>query len=131
MIDGFFIEENRLVQAPSKVANEEASLLKRHSLAIVVSVLVHIFLVFLLFVIAEKPQPKQVKVNKKAIKSYLYQIPTKSVPTKSVSTKLKEVKEQTQIDNVVEKPKVEKNSKNKKSPNSIKLPNQRHQRLLY
>ena len=87
MLDGFIIEGNVSEQAPLKLANGKKHLLKKHYLAISVSVFVHVLLGFLLFFVAEKQQPKQVQITQKAIKSYLYKMPAKPVILEPVAVK--------------------------------------------
>jgi len=79
VLDGFVIEGKDIEQAPIKEAKGKPPVLKRHFLAISVSVIVHLILALLLFFISEKHQPKQVKITSKAIKSYLYKMPPKPV----------------------------------------------------
>ena len=100
MLDGFVIEGNVLEQVPLKAATVKTHVLKRHSLAISVSVLVHVILALLLFFIAEKQQPRQLEITQKAIKSYLYKMPARpvnSVVVKQVPEEVK-VKEQLKIE---------------------------------
>ena len=112
MLDGFVIEGNVIEQAPLKAAKEEMHVLKRPSLAILFSVLVHILLAFSLFFIAEKQQPKQVTTTKKAIKSYLYKMPAKPVIVESMVVK-----------EVSEEVKVKKEIKLEKKPEVLKQEN--------
>jgi len=79
VLDGFVIERSILEQAPLKAAKGRMHVLKKHSLAISISVFVHLLLAFSLFFIAEQQQPKQVEITNKAIKSYLYKMPDKLV----------------------------------------------------
>ena len=46
--------------------------LSKHTLAIFTSIFIHLLLAVLLFFMAEKQLPKQVKITQQAIKSYLY-----------------------------------------------------------
>lgn len=84
MLNGFVIKDNDLAQAPLRVAKVKTNLFKRYYVSVIASVLVHLLLAFLLFFIAEKQQIKQEKITKKAIKSYLYKIPTKQVEIKPI-----------------------------------------------
>lgn len=99
VLDGFVIEGNAIEQAPLKAAKGKIHVLKRHSLAISGSVLVHLLLALSLFFIAEEQQPKQVKITKKAIKSYLYKMPAKPVIVDPITVKqvLEEVKAEAEI----------------------------------
>ena len=92
MLDGFVIEGNVLEQVPLKAATVKTHVLKRHSLAISVSVLVHVILALLLFFIAEKQQPRQLEITQKAIKSYLYKMPARPVNSVVVKQVPEEIK---------------------------------------
>ena len=99
MLNGFVLKGNTVERPLVNVAQGNAGqricyAMKRHYLAILVSVGVHILLAFLLFFIAEKQPPKQVQIAKKAIKSYLYKMPSKPVIVEPVVVKkvLEEVK---------------------------------------
>jgi len=99
VLDGFVIERSILEQAPLKAAKGRMHVLKKHSLAISISVFVHLLLAFSLFFIAEQQQPKQVEITNKAIKSYLYKMPNKLVivEPKTVKQEPEEVKEPEKI----------------------------------
>ncbi len=75
MLDGFVIEGNVLDQTPLKAVTVKDHVQKKNSLAIFVSIVVHLLLAFLFFFISENQQVKEVKTPKKAIKSYLYKRP--------------------------------------------------------
>ena len=87
VLDGFIIEGNVLERTPLDEVKVKAHPFKRHYLAILVSIAVHFLLAFLLFFFAEEQQPKQVKITQKAIKSYLYKMPSKKVTVESLATK--------------------------------------------
>jgi len=112
VLDGFVIEGNVIEQVPLKAAKVKIHVLKRHSLAISVSVFVHILLAFSLFFVAEKQQPLQVITTKKAIKSYLYKMPSKPVIVEPMTVKKlpEEVKAKEEI-------KIEKKSEELKQEN--------------
>jgi len=92
VLDGFVIEGNVFEQVPLKAATVKTHVLKRHSLAISVSVLVHVILALLLFFIAEKQQPRQLEITQKAIKSYLYKMPARPVNSVVVKQVPEEIK---------------------------------------
>ena len=103
MLDGFVIKGEVLEASPLNTAKEKTRVLKRHSLAISVSVLVHVFIFSLLFFVAEEQPPTQIKNPPKAIKSYLYKSPPKPIVIEpKVVEKLPEEVE------VIEKLKIEK-----------------------
>lgn len=89
MLDGLIIEGDVLEHMPLAVVKVKAHPLKRDCLAIIVSVFVHFLFVLLLFFVAEKHPPKQVKTTQKAIESYLYKMPSKPVTVESLVTKRK------------------------------------------
>ena len=62
---------------PTKVKYEDKNGVKRPFIAIVVSILAHLLFVFLLYFISERQPPHYLKNPKRAIKSYLYQMPAK------------------------------------------------------
>lgn len=97
MLDRFVIEVNILDQAPFKAAKVETHVLKRHYITILVSIVVHLLLALLLFFITEK-QPKQVKTTQKAIKSYLYEIPSTPIIEQVIKEEVKEIKPQKLIE---------------------------------
>lgn len=90
MLDGFIIKGNVLEQTSLEAAKVKTHILKRHYLAISVSIVVHLLLALLLFLMAEKQQPKQVKITKKAIKSYLYKMPSKPIIKQVIKEEVKE-----------------------------------------
>jgi hypothetical protein len=108
VLDGFIIEGNVLERTPLDEVKVKAHPFKRHYLAILVSIAVHFLLAFLLFFFAEEQQPKQVKITQKAIKSYLYKMPSKKVTVESLATK-----------KVPEKNRVKKEVKLKKKPDVL------------
>tara|TARA_R110001583_G_scaffold1152_13_gene9578 strand:+ start:1014 stop:1811 length:798 start_codon:yes stop_codon:yes gene_type:complete len=101
VLDGFLIEGNVIKQTPFKVAKGKGHVLKKHSLAIAISVFVHLLLALSLFFIAQKQQPKQIKITQKAIKSYLYKIPSKPVNVEPVA--IKEVPEEVKVKEEIKK----------------------------
>ncbi|PCH95479.1 MAG: hypothetical protein COB83_08615 [Gammaproteobacteria bacterium] len=94
VLDGFIIEKNVLEQTSKKLAEVKTDVLKKHYRTILASVLVHIVMLILLFSIAEKQQPKEMKIIPKAIKSYLYKMPTKLVREQPVIAQPVIVKEE-------------------------------------
>ena len=82
------------------------SLLKKHSTAAFLSLLVHVVLLLLLFT-AETKQAKQVNITHKAIKSYLYKMPAKVAVKEPILVKEKSsdiaATEQVKLSQVIKK----------------------------
>ena len=76
LLDGLVIKGSFAKQASMRGSSVIGPLLKKHSTAIFLSLLVHVVLLLLLFT-AETKQAKQVNITHKAIKSYLYKMPAK------------------------------------------------------
>ncbi len=96
MLDGFVIAGNTIERMPLETTKGKMHALKKHYLIILVSILVHLLLALLLFVIAEKPQIKEIKVAKKAINSYLYKMPAKPIVKQILPKKAELKKEENQ-----------------------------------
>lgn len=79
MLDGFVIKGNVVEQNSLKAVKGKGNVFKKHSLAISVSIFVHLFLALILFLASEEQQPKHIPITKKAIQSYLYKMPAKPV----------------------------------------------------
>ena len=103
MLDGFVIKGNELEQVSSKAIEVNTNAPQRNYTSIAISVFVHLLLACLLVFIAENEQVKPEKNVKKAIKTYLYYIPTKKMPTKKVE--LKPVIQELKIEENKEMPK--------------------------
>jgi len=91
VLDGFVIARNTVEQVSLDAAKGKIHAFKKHSLVILVSIVVHLLLALLLFFIAAKPQIKEIKTTKQAIHSYLYKMPAMPVvkpvrPKKAVKT---------------------------------------------
>jgi hypothetical protein len=87
LLDGFVIKGNVVERASMKGASVTEPLLKKHFLTIFVSLLVHLILALLLFFATEIQPPKKVEITKKAIKSYLYNMPAKANVIKPIVVK--------------------------------------------
>lgn len=92
------------------VKKGKVHLLKKHALALSVSIFVHLVLILLLFCMAEQQQPKQVKNTHKSIKSYLYQKPPKPITVNEVTVEPVAVKKTPEEIKITEDSKVEKKS---------------------
>jgi len=71
----------------TKVKYEGKNGVKMPFIAIVVSILAHLLFVFLLYFISERQPPHYLKNPKRAIKSYLYQMPAKPLTVNTVVVK--------------------------------------------
>jgi len=78
VLDGFTIEGHVLAAEDDKVEKVKNRDLSKYYFTIFISVMVHAILASALLFIADKPQIKAVKVEAKAIKSYLYKMPIKA-----------------------------------------------------
>jgi len=96
VLDGFVIAGNTIERMPLETTKGKMHAFKKHYLVILVSILVHLLLALLLFVIAEKPQIKEIKVAKKAINSYLYKMPAKPIVKQILPKKAELKKEENQ-----------------------------------
>jgi hypothetical protein len=83
--DGFVIKGDVINQAPMKVASSKVSFLKKHFFTIVISIFVHLLLISLLLLTTKKQISQPVKITNVAIKSYLYQMPTKFVAVNPIA----------------------------------------------
>ena len=83
MLDGLVIKENGFERGQKEPQKTIGLFLKKHYVAFIISVLIHVFLFITLFLIAEKHPPKQVEITPKAIKSYLYKLPPKKIEIKA------------------------------------------------
>ena len=77
--DESIITGNVKEQLPNQVTKQGVFSLKNHFVAI--SIFVHVILSILLFFLAQKQQPIQIKITNKAINSYLYKKPKNSAET--------------------------------------------------
>jgi hypothetical protein len=77
LLDGLVIKGSMVKQGAMEGFSVTGVLLKKHSLVIFLSLLMHIVLLLLLLFITEPKQAKQVNITHKAIKSYLYKMPAK------------------------------------------------------
>jgi hypothetical protein len=120
VLDGFVIKGDILESSPLNTAKGKTHVLKRHSLAISVSILVHAFIFSLLFFVAEEQPPKQIKSPPKAIKSYLYKSPPKPIviEPKVVEKAPEEVKVKEKL-KIEKKPVVPQSTKAPKDKSSI------------
>lgn len=106
MLDGFVIKGNESEQVPSTATLVNTNASHRNYVSIAISILVHLLLACLLYIIAEKEQIKPERSVKKAIKSYLYFMPTKNMPTKEVelSSEAQEIKIRDNLATLKQKP---------------------------
>lgn len=102
MPEGLLITGNVLDQLPQQVTKQGVFSLKNHFVAI--SIFVHVILSIVLFFLAEKQQPIPIKTTNKAIKSYLYKIPKKTVEIAHPVVKQRPVKETPIVDETKKQP---------------------------
>ena len=132
MFNEFVIEGNIIEKSQPKEAKGIVYALKKHSTAIFISLVVHSFLVLILFFIAEEHPPKEIKNTQKAIKSYLYKAPVKVIeketlkveqsPEKTVVKRDKPTEKKQETKQLANEEKIEVQAK--KNPVMAKAPNE-------
>lgn len=103
MFNEFVIEGNIIEKSQPKEAKGIVYALKKHSTAIFISLVVHSFLVLILFFIAEEHPPKEIKNTQKAIKSYLYKAPVKVIEKETLKVEQSPEKKVVKRDKPTEK----------------------------
>ena len=126
MLDGFVIEESRVKPLANSSNESKIAVLKKRYTSFLASVCVHVFIVVILFYVADKQKVKHEPMVGKVIKSFLYQKPAK---TKVLEQENKpETKEFIQdktpevlapIPREIEKPEIEKTISHNKSTATI------------